>query len=44
MSAVQNKNVKIGDVLVYNDNGVEKIVVYTGFIDPVSGVPLLAVN
>lgn len=41
LQAVQNKQVRIGDVIIWNDNGVQKIAVYTGFNDPVTNVPLV---
>jgi hypothetical protein len=41
LQAVQSKQVRIGDVIIWNDNGVQKIAVYTGFNDPETGVPLV---
>jgi len=44
LQAVQSKQVRIGDVIIWNDNGVQKIAVYTGFNDPETGVPLVMAN
>jgi len=44
MAAVQQKQVKIGDVIIWEDNGVQKIAVYTGYNDPSTNVPLIMVD
>lgn len=44
ISAVENKKVRIGDVLVWVEKGVQRIAVHTGFLDPKTGHPVVVIN